>query len=315
MKRLFLTFALLLVAIPAFAAAPTLSQHASNFSNATTTVSATFPSAPANGDVVIACGGVGGSGVTMNTPTMTGGTFTSWTSIANGANGTAQCWLTGTVSGAGTSVALTSSGAADIHLHVFDVSGQAASPKDNQGAANSSANPATVTSGATTTANDLIIPFFFDNANNQTLTAGAGYSSVDQSNNTTGGDVGLSEQKTVAATGTQTATAGGNALADTLQCIVLAVAGTAGGGGGTTPPPQMMSLGVGALAYSINEPNLLGFQGCLSNDPTCTMEADLCDEKANCLHFPVGSHTLALNFLKAGVPTQVATSTFQVTVQ
>ncbi len=315
MKRLVLISILLcLAASPAWSAAPVVVQHKSAFASAVTTVSATFASAVTAGNMILVLGGVQFAS-TLNTPTMTGETFTAWTSAANAGSfekGQTGVWATDSAAGGQTTVTLTVTGAADIHLHIVEISGQAASPRDIQG--NTESTTMSVSTSATTaTANDLIVSYYYDNALNHTISAGSGYAQVEQSNNTSGGDVAFSESKTVSATGVQTAAASGNA-GDIVEQSIVAVAGTAGGGG-TTPVPQQMTLGVGSLAYNINQPALDGFRGCLSTDASCTMEADLCDEMGNCLRFLPGGHTLALNFVKNGASTQVATSTFQVTSQ
>ena len=209
--------------------APTIVQHVSAFASGATTVTATFASAVTAGNMIIAFGGVGS--VTPNVPTMTGETFTAWAgaSITVAATDAVATWAVDSAVGGQTGVTLTASGASDMHLHIIEVHGQAASPRDASGN-KSSATLSVSTSGATTVAADLVLGFFFDNANNQTFTAGAGYAQVEQTNNTGGGDAGFSESKAVAATGVQTATATATG-ADTIEQIIVAVAGTAAAGG------------------------------------------------------------------------------------
>lgn len=107
----------------------------------------------------------------------------------------------------------------------------------------------------------------------------------------------------------------GNSSGGPFSIVVMEVEGTSGGGGGTAPPPTMLNLGVGSLSYDVNQMVLNNFQGCLSNDSTCVMRAEVCDENLNCLLLPVGSHRLGLMFSRNGVRSQVATITFQVTQQ
>lgn len=90
----------------------------------------------------------------------------------------------------------------------------------------------------------------------------------------------------------------------------------AGGGGGSPPPPKLMTLGVGFLATNVNQPAIDNFTGCAVGDTTCSMEAQLCDENGNCLHFAPGKHTLTVNFTSTGAtPTPVASTQIQVTAQ
>lgn len=213
--------------------APTIVQSATNITNAGTTVSATFASAITAGHMIVCLASGGATALTFNTPTMTGETFTNWITV--GTNDIAEAWASNSAVGGQTVVTLTATQATDIHIHVIEVSGQAASPRDQSGSANS-ATLSVSTAATTTTANDLILAFFWDNATNATWVAGTGYSQVKQTNNATGGDSAISESKTVSATGVQTATASGTNGTDVCQQIILAIAGTAGGGG-TKPAP------------------------------------------------------------------------------
>lgn len=215
---------------------PVVVQSKSAFSNATTSLTATFASSVTAGNMILVFAGASSTqdGRTFNTPTMTGETFTPWVgaAVSTSLNGQAICWAVNSAVGGQTSVSISHTGGADdIHLHIVEISGQAASPRDAQGAV-SSTTLSVSTSGATTTSNDLVIGFFFDDGNNRTFTAGTGFSQVQQTNNTSGGDSGFSESTTVSSTGIQTATASGN-LGDTSQQVIVAIAGSSGGGGST----------------------------------------------------------------------------------
>lgn len=220
-------------------AQPSIVQSASNDTTGTTTASATLGAAVTAGDMVIVFASGGATALSFNTPTMTGETFTTWQNV--GTNDIADSWATNSAVGGQKVVTVTSNQATDIHIHVVEVSGQTATPRDRSGTANS-ATLSVSTSAATTNANDLIIAYFYDNANNRTFTAGTGYTQVQQSNNVGGGDAGFSESKTVSTTGTQTATASGNS-GDACQQLILAVAGT--GSAGPTCTPSLASLGAG----------------------------------------------------------------------
>lgn len=221
MKRLILFLLFPLLACSVRAAAPTISQHKSAFGNGVTSISATFTSSVTAGHMILVFAGLAQSS-TLNIPTMTGETFTAWAGARNAGtltNGQTGVWATNSAAGGQTTVTLTFTTAADVHLHIFDIAGQAPSPRDAQGNTEAVALSVT-TSGATTNATDLVIGFFYDNALNQTFTAGSGYASVEQTNNTTGGDCAFSESKTVSSTGTQTATASAGGGETREQSIV-----------------------------------------------------------------------------------------------
>lgn len=227
-------------------AAPTIVQSNATFSLSVSSgaaVSITMTSAITAGNMVLVLVGTAhdstGAAITINSPTMTGETFTVWTGAPNAgtaSNGQTGVFATNSAAGGQTvlNVTVTYTGTGtkpDVHLHVIEINGQAASPRDAQGNTES-ATMSVSTSGATATATDLIIGFFYDDALSRTLVAGSGYTQVRFSNDTTNGDCGLSESKTVAATGVQTATATGNST-DIVEQSIVAIAGTAGGGGGT----------------------------------------------------------------------------------
>ena len=213
--------------------APTIAgagaQHNSGFTTATTTISVSLPANATAGNMLLVWVGCGGAGTaTINTPTMTGETFTNVAGASNtsGSNvGQHKLFVVNSCAGGQKQVTATTSVSEDIHLHVMEVTGQGASPQDATGNTRSTTLSVS-TSGSTTTATDLVIAFFYDNDHNQTVTAGTGYAQIEQSNNTTGGDVGFSESKTVSATGVQTATITDGGTGDTYLQGIIAVAGT-----------------------------------------------------------------------------------------
>jgi hypothetical protein len=227
MRRLILC--LLFLACDVRAAAPVIvtGQHASG-SSSTNSINVSFASNVTAGNMILVCIAAPQNDI-ITAPTMTGETFTVWTGSpepGTAGNGQTSCWATNSATGGQKQVTEgTTTGSAGIHMHIFEISGAAASPRDAQGHTQSTTMSVS-TSGATTTANDLVIAFFYDFANNRTLTQGAGYAQIEQVNDVTNGDVSLSEQKTVSSTGTQTATATGNST-DTVEQSIVAVAGTA----------------------------------------------------------------------------------------
>lgn len=201
-------------------------QTKSAFSNSTTTVNASFTNNVGAGHMILVWVGCS-AGVTINTPTMSGETFTKVTGSSispGGGNGQVALYATNSAVGGQKQVTATTTAGADIHLHIVEVSGQAASPQDATGSVEST-TMSVATSGATTFATDLVIAFFFDNNLNRTITAGGSYVQVQQTNNTTGGDVGFSESLATSSTGVQTATASGNS-GDVVDQGIIAIKGT-----------------------------------------------------------------------------------------
>jgi hypothetical protein len=227
-KRLIFVAPLLFVALPANAGAPTILQHKSNFAASGSSVSASFGAAVTAGNMIVACIGSAHDSNTINTPTMTGETFANSAGASNAGSAThgqTKCYTVNSAAGGQTQVTVTvTSSNTDVHLHIFEINGQVASPIDATGNTESTTLSVS-TSASTTTANDLVIGFFYDFATNRAFSAGSGYSQVEQTNDSTGGDSALSESKTVSATGTQTATASGNS-GDTCEQGIIAIAGT-----------------------------------------------------------------------------------------
>jgi hypothetical protein len=210
-------------------AAPTIKQHNSGFSTNNFTVS--FSANTTAGNMLLVCVGAEEAGVlTVSTPTMTGETFVKITGMSNAGstgNGQVACYAVNSAVGGQTVVNIAESNSGhDIHAHIFEITGQSGSPQDATGNTESTTLSVS-TSGATTTANDLVIAFFMDWLNNRTFSAGSGYAQIEQTNNSSGGDSAFSESKTVSSTGVQTATASGN-TGDTVEQGIIAIAGTAG---------------------------------------------------------------------------------------
>jgi hypothetical protein len=215
--------------------APTIVQHKSGFASNATSASVTLNSNVGAGNMILVFAGSGSTAaptpVNFATPTMTGETFSPVSGASQGGtsgHGQSACYAVNSAVGGQKQVTITASGSgtpSDIHVHVIEISGQAASPINATGNTESTTLSVS-TSGATTVAACLIIAFFFDDANNRTFSAGSGYATIEQSNDVAGGDAGYSESKTVSSTGTQTATATGNS-GDTVEQSIIAIAGAA----------------------------------------------------------------------------------------
>ncbi len=223
MKRLLL---FLLLSVGAFAASPTVVQSspATCLSVGTTTISCSFPVNVTAGNMIVVW--VLNDSATINTPTMTGETFVNSAGCSNTASAAnaVKCFTVNSATGGNKTVTATG-GSGDIHVHMAEINGQTASPID---CTNAAAESSTASISCTTTnANDLVLAFFGDEHTAKTLTVGSGYTKI-QLTSGGGGDSAISEWKSVSATGSQTATAGGNST-DAVVRSIIAIKGTAGG--------------------------------------------------------------------------------------
>jgi len=163
-----------------------------------------------------------------NVTTITAATDSNSNTIANAtsvssstAGGARSDYVASANSGANTVTAHTTGTTADIHLHIWEISGcVTTSPVRDTGTVASSATASVSTTGSSTLAGDAVIGFFSDDANSRTLVAGSGYSPSELTNNSTGGDADLSEFEAAPASGTQTATCTGNSTDLMGQIIV-----------------------------------------------------------------------------------------------
>lgn len=234
MKKLipFLLVAFLFAACDVRAAAPVIAnsgaQHCANFALGGTAVNCSLPNNVTAGNMIVVYVGADDAGrTTINTPTMTGETFSKVTGCSNGGGtnkGQVACYTVNSAAGGQKQVTVTLTVAADPHIHVAEISGQTGSPIDATGNTESTTMSVS-TSGATTNATDLMIAFFYDNANNHILAPTAPYATIDTSNGGTNNDFGLSESNTSSSTGVQTAAATGNA-GNTIEQGIIAIAGT-----------------------------------------------------------------------------------------
>ncbi len=312
MKKLALLLALLW-ALPA-SAAITMVQTANNLGTANTSIVGTFVNATVAGNnYIVLCRSGNQAGWSLSVSDSEGNTWQSLTAaVQSGAHMSQVFYVENAIGGTKDGITCTQSSgiSGTMAIVIFEYSGLATtSSLDCQAQTAGTSNTSTLTGAActTTNANDLVIGAA-GLGGDTTWSAGAGFT-------VEGSDARLAlEDKVVAATGSQQPTIGTTTTA-TSWTFTTAAFKAAGGGGATPPPPQLMNMGVGQLAYNINYTNLAAFNanGCVIGDTTCSEEAQLCDERNNCLHFPPGPHTLTLNFAKNGVPMQVASSTFTVT--
>ena len=316
MKKLLLIFSLFLASDAFAQSAPTLVSYTETAWNtagdASGNKTVTVPSFLAN-DILVAIGGSETNSPALAVPTASGLTFTSQKSNS-AANTCASQLATATAGAGGTNVVVTMNGptsGAGSHW------GFAVWVWRNSTGIGNSAEQHTTTDTVSLTptgAHGGIMWASFDF--NAGATGSLTPTPTDTRQNSNDGThytfsvADLTDQASSGAVSYGTTASGGP-----FSIVVLEIKNTGGGGGGTTPPPTMQTMGVGSLAYNVNQNTLNAFQGCAVGDPSCTMRAELCDENLNCLLLPVGGHRLGLMFSKNGLRHQVATITFQVTAQ
>ncbi|MBZ5703262.1 MAG: hypothetical protein LAN84_15625 [Acidobacteriia bacterium] len=312
MKKLFLILTLLLFVLPAEAAI-TFVQAKWSSAGSSTSITVTLSSAVGSGDLLFVWAQVFNTSNTISVSDSLANTWTCDTQQTGTSSTALMCYVKSSASGASDIITISQTGAAaTIVGTAAEYSGtDTAAPLDVVGYSFQGANATQTTPSVTTAnANDVVIAAENDGNMGNSTSPAAPFTL--RTTPTSGTNAALADN-IVTATGSYSATFT-NQFAGAEHAKVTAAFKQAGGGA-APPPPQLLNLGVGALAYAINQQNLSGFRGCLSTDTACTMEAELCDEKNNCLHFPVGSHSLVVNFAKNGVPTPVAYSIFQVTSQ
>lgn len=121
-----------------------------------------------------------------------------------------------------TTVTCTSTSAANIHLHIWEVSGtNTSTPLDVTQTGTQAATSQSLTSGSSTGfANEIVFGLFYDRPNNDSWTAGSGFSPSEIIDGGAGNESSMSEVKIVSSSGTQTITAtcgsGANTIAQLL---------------------------------------------------------------------------------------------------
>lgn len=95
-----------------------------------------------------------------------------------------------------------------MHLHIWEVSGiTTSSPLDKTNTGHGTGTSQSIsTTTATSVANELVFGFFYDQPNDDSLTAGSGFSPSEFSDGGSGNESSLSEVEIVSSTGVQTAT-------------------------------------------------------------------------------------------------------------
>jgi hypothetical protein len=181
-----------------------INQFTSTFCVAATTCAKAFTSTVGSGHTLIYA--VGGAGCT---PTAT--TDNNTNSIANAltfvGNGSERIDTVSLSNSGSTTVTAHCNTSGQLHIHIWEVTGLTGA-LDQSGTTTQTATSLTVsTSSPTTTTNDLVFGFFFDNSNDYAFTPGSGFSPSQSTLDATDNDAALSEVKVVSSIGTQTATA------------------------------------------------------------------------------------------------------------
>lgn len=119
-----------------------------------------------------------------------------------------------------------------LHLHIYEISGlNTSSPLDQTNNGTQAATSQSIsTSSPTTTASEIVFGIFYDFPNNDSLTAGSGFSPSEFTDGGSGNETLLTEVKIVSSTGTQTATATCGSGTNTIRQIIATFAAS-----GSTP--------------------------------------------------------------------------------
>ncbi len=162
-----------------------------------------------------------GSGGAITAPTDTLGNIYKLAASATGSagSGNAAIYYAASAKAGANTVTCNQSSSADIHCQIAEITGFAPGARlDQTGSVASSSTCSVSTSGATNQANEWVGAFFYDGANNRTLTAGSGYTTLQLSNNGAA-DAGLSESHSVTSAAVQAATCAGNS-SDALDQLI-----------------------------------------------------------------------------------------------
>lgn len=182
-------------------------QHKSSNCSATS-CSLAFASNNGTGNLLVyLC--AGNAGVSMSAAT-----DTNTNTISNALNNTISStgaeridYVASSHSGANT-VTCSQTSSNRVHIHIYEISGTTGTLDSTTNTARGAGTSQSIsTSSATTAANEIVFGFFYDQPNNDSLTAGTGFSPSEFQDGGSGNESSLSEVKIVSSTGTQTATA------------------------------------------------------------------------------------------------------------
>ncbi len=241
----------------------TVVQDTSTTGSGSSTLTATFASKVTQNNLMVV--GISSySGNTFASPAITDSLGSTWTlAIARnpgtaGSPSQANLYYAVVPSTGTDTLTVHATGTNNLHLHIYEVSGLLTSSVLDQTGSNyqPSATAATVsTSGPTTTLNEYVFAYFGRDNGSGTWTTGTGYTDTRSSPNAGSAADAFSEDKTISATGTQTAMATSSAT-DALTSLIATFKGGGGGGGimvGTTSAAQVVTLtNTGSASLSIS---------------------------------------------------------------
>jgi hypothetical protein len=161
-------------------------------------------------------------GVSLDTPTDSlSNSYTQLVTLGtSGASVAAIYAATSNSSGADT-VTCNISSSNNIHCHIYEVQGITTTMDQSGSSSLTNTSLSVSTSASTSNADDYVLAYFSDNANQSTYTAGPGLGDTEMTGESSG-DSGFSEDKVVIATGVQTATATAS-LDDTYVNVIVAL--------------------------------------------------------------------------------------------
>lgn len=192
-------------AIPTPAAGITIVQHKSTFASGNT-VSLAFTSNITAGNTLIYV--TASQDTTPMSPATdnNSNTIVNANSVGTGGGSIRVDYVSSANSGATTVTGTTAVGAARSYIFIWEISGLTSKTLDKQNTGQQTGTNQTISTVATTAANELVVGAFFDQPNDDSLTVGSGYGPSEFVDSGAGNESGLVEVKIVSATGVQTAT-------------------------------------------------------------------------------------------------------------
>lgn len=232
-KTFFLLFVALGCAVSTRAQVQTI-QHSSGFVPSSTSVAVPFKSNVTAGDVLFVAVSTY-AGETISAPTDSQANIYALAATGTNPGNSVASIYVATAKSTGADTVTCHIGASDnIHCHIYEVKG-VTTLLDASGTHTLTGTALTVsTSAATTNASDYVLAYFASDNSQVTFTAGAGYADPETTDSTSN-DSAFSEDKVVAATGVQTATATASG-SDAFTGLIVAFKGT-----GTTGPTLILT--------------------------------------------------------------------------
>ena len=196
-------------------------QHNSGDNPTATSLAVPFNNNVTSGNVILVAVSTY-DGVSLNTPTDTqGNSFTQLVTAGTSGYSVAAIYAATAKSSGADTVTCNVSASNNIHCHIYEVQGITTTVDKTGSSSQTSTSLSVSTSAGTSNADDYVLAYFSDNANQSTYTAGPGLGDIEMTGESSG-DSGFSEDKVVIATGVQTATATAS-LDDTYVNVIVAL--------------------------------------------------------------------------------------------